>query len=89
MLSTELAATAARGTARLSAMIFAVYLAAPGLARWWPARFDARRRRAWLGAFLAAHTVHFGAVLALARWSPTRMFMRTPAIGRPSTRSRG
>jgi DMSO/TMAO reductase YedYZ heme-binding membrane subunit len=71
-------AAAARNTARLSALVLAlaVIAGAPGWPRWH------RHRVALTCAFVAAHMVHFGSVLALAIGDPTHGLHRleTPML---------
>ncbi len=69
---------AARNTARFSALWFLAGFAAPGLVRWirgWPAETDL------LQAFVAAHMVHYGSVLAVLAFDPAHLLHHPIAAG--------
>jgi hypothetical protein len=69
---------AARNTARFSALWFLAGFAAPGLVRWirgWPAETDV------LEAFVAAHMVHYGSVLAVLAFDPAHLLHHPIAAG--------
>jgi hypothetical protein len=69
---------AARNTARFSALWFLAGFAAPGLVRWireWPAETDL------LQAFVAAHLVHYGSVVAVLAFDPAHLLRHPIAAG--------
>jgi len=69
---------AARNTARLSALWFLPGFVAPGLVRWirgWPAETGL------LEAFVAAHMVHYGSVLAVLAFDPAHLLHHPIAAG--------